>query len=267
MTQKAIPQRPRILALMRHNAVPRLRFPFCHTKAAPLLAMLPQTNTIARMISYPAFFHRRRFARDTGNAYQQAMSLDLAEILKLYPKQPYRADIRLFSNGKIIEGIPFPGPFYTKEGKMHGLKAPYAERQLALVGFLHGRAEAPIILQGFAQASGDKNPDHLARAEGYQPDHIELGHRSGHRYIMEEKRQVFYDEAGKAVLAIDFAKREIRVAQDWKLKLGAAITLDDKGIALQKGDLTVQQGVKQISLAKHIHPVSGEKTGTPVPSV
>ena len=225
---------------------------------------------------FPAFNQRRKFARDTGNVYQQSMSLDLAEIVEIYAQKKYRVDIRLFSNGKILQDVRLPGPYYTKEGKLHGAKSVWAKNQLVLVGYVHGRAESPIVMQGFPFGSGDINQDNLEQAE-YDTDTNEIGHRSGHRFSIEKEKQVIYDKEGQAVFMIDFSNKEISIAEGWKLKVGAQVQLDDSGLAIaegnlsidtgeisiETGDVTVQKAVKPVNLSTHTHPVAGQATGVP----
>ena len=225
---------------------------------------------------FPAFNQRRKFARDTGNVYQQSMSLDLAEIIELYSQKKYRADIRLFSNGKILQDVRLPGPYYTKEGQLHGQKSVWAKNQLILVGYVHGRAESPIVIQGFPFGSGDINQDNLEQAD-YDPDTNEIGHESGHRFSVENEKQTVYDKEGEAVFTINFSAKEISIAEGWKLKVGAQVELDDSGVAIAQGDLSIEQGeisidtgdvtvqkaVKPVSLGTHTHPVAGQATGPP----
>ena len=225
---------------------------------------------------FPAFNQRRKFARDTGNVYQQSMSLDLAEIVEIYAQKKYRADIRLFSNGKILQDVRLPGPYYTKEGKLHGTKSIWAKNQLVLIGYIHGRAEAPIVIQGFPFGSGDINQDNLEQAE-YDPNTNEIGHSSGHRFAVEEQKQAVYDKQGEAVFMIDFGTKEISIAEGWKLKVGTQVEVDGSGVAIAQGNLTIEQGeigietgdvtvqkaVKPVSLSTHTHPVTGMATGPP----
>ena len=225
---------------------------------------------------FPAFYQRRKFARDTGNVYQQSMSLDLAEIVELYSQKKFRADIRLFSNGKIVEDVRLPGPFYTEEGKLHGQKSAWVKNQLVLVGYLHGRAESPIVIQGFSFGSGDLNQDNLERAN-YDPNTSEIGHISGHRWSLEKEKQSVYDKEGQAVFMIDFASKEIRIAEGWKLKVAGQVEVDKNGVAIaqgnlsidtgeisiETGDVTAQKATKAVSLSAHTHPVSGQVTGAP----
>ena len=225
---------------------------------------------------FPAFNQRRKFARDTGNVYQQSMSLDLAEIVELYSQKKYRADIRLFSNGKILQDVRLPGPYYTKEAKLHGVKSVYAKGQLVLIGYVHGRAESPIVIQGFSFGSGDLNQDNLEQAN-YDPNTNEIGHSSGHRFSVENEKQAVYDKEGQAVFMIDFASKEISVAEGWKLKVGSQVQVDDNGVAIAQGNLSIEQGeisietgdvtaqkaTKPVILSIHTHPVMGAVTGPP----
>ncbi len=218
---------------------------------------------------FPSFFGRRKLARDTGNVYQQSIPLDLGEIIQVYPRNSFRVDVRLFSNGKILENVRIPGPFYNEEGKLHGLKPLFVQNQLVLIGYIHGRAEAPLIIQGFSFSSGDINQDNVEQLESYDPDAPEIGHQSGHRIAYEQDKQTVYDKDGNAVFIIDLATKEISIADGWKLKAGNVtlqqdgIEIEQGNISIQQGDVTVQQAVKPVSLSQHTHPVMGDITGMP----
>ena len=203
---------------------------------------------------FPSFFERRKFARDTGNAFSQALPSDLAEITEVFAQKPYRVNIRLFSNGKILEDVRFAGPFYTKDGKLHGVKLPYAKNQLALIQYLHGRAEAPVITQCFPFGSGDINQNNLGSAShAYDTETVELGHRSGHRFVLDSNKQVIYDNKNQAVFEIDFASKEVRLGEGWKLKIGNEVVADENGIELQKGDFVTNKEGTPLGLTTHIH--------------
>ena len=157
---------------------------------------------------FPDFFMRRKFARDTGNIYQTPSQLDLGEIIEVYPKKKFRVDVRLFSTGKILEDIRIPSPFYDKGGNLHGQKSIYAKNQLVLIGYIHGRAEAPLIIQHYSFPSGDINQDNIDNIkESYDPNIYELGHKSGHKFVLDANKQSIMDSNNEAVFEIDFSKK------------------------------------------------------------
>ena len=176
-------------------------------------------------------------------------------ITKLYTadNNKYLADITLLS-GRILTKTLLPGPFYSKEGFIHGHKPAYHLGQRVKVAYLSNRLDNPIVDQVYSYSVG-KDGQNLKRDTVYRPNEVSTGHKSGHRTVWDENKLIHKDKTQKNVLTLDvseesftieFKKAKLVFSKD-KLSISFGeednvIEMDDSKVYI-KGDLEVGKDI------------------------